>query len=103
MSPGRTRPACFKRIANVLDPRIGRGLFSSFHADYPMLRWPLDHVFHSEQFELLSLDVLPDIGSDHFPVLAGLCHVGEFLEDNREQDSPDSEDLNEMEETISGA
>lgn len=59
----------FQRISGLLDPRIGRGLYCSFHAQWPLLRWPLDHLFHSSHFTLADLRLLPEIGSDHFPVL----------------------------------
>lgn len=58
----------FQKISGLLDPRIGRGMYSSFHADYPFIRFPLDHVFHSEHFRLVELKRLRSIGSDHFPI-----------------------------------
>lgn len=62
----------FRKISGLLDPRVGRGAYNTFHADYPFLRWPLDHLFHSEHFTLRDLQRLPSIGSDHFPLLARL-------------------------------
>ena len=32
-------------VGGLLDPRIGRGPYPTFHADWPLLRWPLDPVF----------------------------------------------------------
>lgn len=63
----------FKEVAGMGDPRVGRGFYPTFTAQYPLLRWPLDHVFVSPHFELIRMDVLPDIGSDHFPIYYGLC------------------------------
>ncbi|MEM5497697.1 endonuclease/exonuclease/phosphatase family protein [Paraglaciecola mesophila] len=63
----------FLRISGMCDPRIGRGAFNTFHAQHVLARWPLDHVFHSEDFELVNLSRLPEIGSDHFPLLTELC------------------------------
>ena len=64
----------FCRISGMLDPRRGRGMFSTFHASYPVLRWPLDHVFVSEHFTLDSMQRLDAFGSDHFPILATLSY-----------------------------
>jgi endonuclease/exonuclease/phosphatase (EEP) superfamily protein YafD len=63
----------FQRISGLLDPRIGRGLYSTFHAQIPLLRWPLDHLFHDARFTLVELRRLPAFGSDHFPVLVELA------------------------------
>jgi endonuclease/exonuclease/phosphatase (EEP) superfamily protein YafD len=63
----------FRRVAGMGDPRVGRGLYPTFTAQYPLLRWPLDHLFVSPHFELMAIDVLPDIGSDHFPIFFRLC------------------------------
>jgi endonuclease/exonuclease/phosphatase (EEP) superfamily protein YafD len=62
----------FRDISGLLDPRVGRGQFNTFHARIPFLRWPLDHIYHSAHFELAELRRLDSIGSDHFPLFADL-------------------------------
>lgn len=59
----------FQRLSQLLDPRVGRGFYNTFDARYPLLRWPLDHLFHDPRFRLVTMRRLPDIGSDHFPML----------------------------------
>ena len=58
----------FKRISGMLDPRIGRGLFNTYHAERPFLRYPIDHIFVTPEFALVRLERSPFIGSDHFPM-----------------------------------
>lgn len=66
----------FRAVAGVRDPRIGRGPMPTFDATLPAaLRWPLDHVFATPHLDLLRLEVLPGIGSDHRPVRADWCLV----------------------------
>lgn len=89
----------FQRISGCLDPRRGRGMFNTFHADYPLFRWPLDHIFHEASFMLVQLERLSHIGSDHFPVFAELCF--EPAADMRQATpEPAQEDLQEAEEKI---
>jgi endonuclease/exonuclease/phosphatase (EEP) superfamily protein YafD len=64
----------FLRLSGLLDPRMGRGFYNSYNARNPLVRWPLDHVFHSNHFRLVELRRCHDIGSDHFPVLIELSY-----------------------------
>lgn len=63
-----------QEISGLLDPRIGRGLYATFNANWRLLRWPLDQVFFEKSFLLREIAVLRDIGSDHFPFYVELCH-----------------------------
>ncbi len=62
----------FLEISELLDPRKGRGIYATFHAKIPFLRWPLDHLFCSKHFGLVNMRRLKSINSDHFPVLIEL-------------------------------
>ena len=62
----------FRKISGLLDPRVGRGAFNTFHVGYLFARWPLDHLFHSSHFTLRDIQRLPSIDSDHFPLLTRL-------------------------------
>jgi endonuclease/exonuclease/phosphatase (EEP) superfamily protein YafD len=65
----------FRKLSGLLDPRVGRGMFNTFHADHPLIRWPLDHIFHSRDFRLRSIRRLPPFGSDHFALLTELSYT----------------------------
>ena len=63
----------FRAVSGLLDPRIGRGFFQTFNSKWPLLRFPLDHVFHSPHFRLVEFRRLRHWGSDHFPVCIRLA------------------------------
>lgn len=67
----------FQRLSGLVDPRVGRGFYNTFNALIPMMRWPLDHLFHDTRFRLIEMKRLGKIGSDHFPMLfvLGLAHT----------------------------
>lgn len=62
----------FKRLSGLKDPRVGRRLLTTYHADRPLWRYPIDHIFVSEGFALTSFDRQRTPGSDHFAVVTGL-------------------------------
>jgi len=82
----------FKLVSKTLDPRIGRGLYSTYNAQKFLLRWPLDHIFCTKEFRLKTFKTYSRSSSDHFPV------YGEFtlepkLSHLQEVEQPTEEDL----------
>ena len=88
----------FQEVSSLLDPRVGRGPFSTFHADHGWLRYPLDHVFHSEHFALAEIRRLGHIGGDHFPILVELALTPELapLQRAPEADAAERDEADEM-------
>lgn len=82
----------FRKISGLLDPRVGRGMFNTFHADYWFLRWPLDHLFHSKHFSVQNLKRLSNIGSDHFPLYTELVLTADNSNENKGLNA-DTDDL----------
>lgn len=67
----------FQKISGLMDPRRGRGFFNTFSTENILMRWPLDHVFHSNDFTLVEMSRERDIGSDHFPMYIKLNYAPE--------------------------
>lgn len=86
----------------MIDPRIGRGFYNSFHAHHWWLRWPLDYVFYSPEFLLHGLQRLPAFGSDHFPILIDLEYQPRAAA-VQEVDAADQDDHREAKETLAEA
>jgi len=89
----------FQRISGLLDPRVGRYFMNTFHADYPLLRWSLDHIFHSTDFGLVEMKRLSHIGSDHFPIYVVL-QTGKVFEQQQQSLDETPSDAEEAEDAI---
>jgi endonuclease/exonuclease/phosphatase (EEP) superfamily protein YafD len=89
----------FQRVSGLLDPRVGRGLFATFHTGYRLVRWPLDHLFHDARFRLGEIRVLPSYGSDHFPIFASLV-FDPSAEGKTDAPRPQGDDQREAHEKI---
>ena len=92
----------FQKISGLLEPRKGRGFFSTFHARYPGFRVPIDHVFHSNHFRLVSMRTLGYVGSDHFPVHIVLSYEPQAAAE-QQPPSADAADRQEAHKTVSEA
>lgn len=92
----------FQDVSGLLDPRIGRGFYNTFHASYPFLRFPLDHFFHSNHFRLIHFRRLSHFGSDHFPVYIELNFEPDAAQEQEEL-HPTAEQQKEASEKIEEA
>lgn len=89
----------FRKYSGLIDPREGRGLYNTYNVFVPLFRYPLDHIFYSGEFGLITLQKLENIGSDHFPLLIGLNYQPD--EDNTEgMEKPNAGEVAEVEEKI---
>ncbi len=89
----------FQKTSGLVDPRKGRGMFSTFHARFPGVRFPLDHILHSTGFRLVQMRRLPFVGSDHFPVVATLSLEPDATA-KQEAPAPDGASEQETRKTI---
>lgn len=87
----------FQEVSGLLDPRKGRGLFPTFNANSLIWRYPLDYLFHSDDFRLAEIRTLSHIGSDHFPLLVELSHepVARYSQEAPDLDAGDREDADD--------
>jgi|AntRauTorckE6833_2_1112554.scaffolds.fasta_scaffold16041_2 endonuclease/exonuclease/phosphatase (EEP) superfamily protein YafD len=86
----------FQRISGLLDPRVGRGLITTYDTENRLMRYPLDHVFASKHFLLVELRRLPHIRSDHFPMLVILDYdPGDSADEQPQRDAGDEQEADE--------
>ncbi len=60
----------FKRRGGFLEPRVGRGMFPTWHAQYPILGVPIDQLYMTNDVGLVDFGLLGNFGSDHLPISA---------------------------------
>ena len=84
----------FRKTSTLLDPRRGRGFYSTFSAHHWFLRFPLDYVFCSQEFGLVQMKRMPKNGSDHFATFVHLAFE-KALENEQEPAHADAEEISE--------
>lgn len=90
----------FRKTSELIDPRIGRGFVSTFHAKYKFLRAPIDLFFHSKEIFIEDFKTLPAIGSDHLPLFSKFYINQEENSQQEEVETLDSEEAEEVDEMI---
>ncbi|MCA9130263.1 MAG: endonuclease/exonuclease/phosphatase family protein [Planctomycetales bacterium] len=86
----------FQRTSGLKDPRVGRGLYTTYHAKYPPFRVPIDQVFLSPTACILRLERLKPAGSDHFAITTAFYLEGQ----ERSTPNPEGNDLEQAEKMI---
>lgn len=61
------------RIGELVDPRVGRGIYPTYDMQSWLVSWPLDQILFQDRFALAEWKVLRSFGSDHASVFAALC------------------------------
>jgi endonuclease/exonuclease/phosphatase (EEP) superfamily protein YafD len=84
----------FRKTSGLLDPRRGRGFYSTFSAHHWFIRFPLDYIFCSEHFGLINMKRMPKNGSDHFATFTHLL-FHPVLEQVQEANKADGEEMEE--------
>ncbi|MFC6268010.1 endonuclease/exonuclease/phosphatase family protein [Frigoriflavimonas asaccharolytica] len=90
----------FKKVSELIDPRIGRGFISTYHAKYKLLRFPIDLMFHSPDIFIENLKTLEAFGSDHLPILCEFYIDKNDQKQKNEVEKSDTEEKTEAEELI---
>jgi len=90
----------FRKTSRLLDPRRGRGFYSTFSAHHWFLRFPLDYIFCSRHFGLIAMKRMPKNGSDHFATFTQIAFQPE-LKDVQEAPMADKEEIEKAKELAS--
>ena len=87
----------FRKTSGLLDPRRGRGFYSTFSANNWFMRFPLDYVFCSVEFGLIKMKKLKHNGSDHFPMFSHFI-FDPSLKTIQEKPRADAEEMEKAQE-----
>ncbi len=85
----------FQRISGLKDPRVGRGLYNTYHAESRLFQFPIDQVFLSPTASIVDLDRFHPTGSDHFAITTTIAWDG-TQPANPDPEGNDMEQADEM-------
>ncbi len=87
----------FKKMTGMIDPRVGRGFFTTYHANYFFLRFPLDHLFHTRDLYVGRMERSKNFGSDHFAMYYEIHHKKHVsTPKNPKMNGEDKEEVEEL-------
>lgn len=87
----------FKKITGMIDPRVGRGFFATYNANYFFLRFPLDHLFHTKDLFVGRMERSQNFGSDHYAMYYEIHHKKNFSTPNNPKlDKEEKEEVAEL-------
>ena len=90
----------FRKTSELIDPRIGHGFVSTFHAKYKLFRFPIDLLFHSPDVFVTKLKTLENFGSDHLAIYCEFFIDAEKTDQEELVEHATKEELKEAEEMI---
>ena len=90
----------FKRLSGLQDPRVGREMLNTYHADYSLLRYPIDHMFVSTDCSVGQIERFRLPGSDHFGLLADLKIAASESHEVHVDEQSDKDDHQEADRII---
>lgn len=86
----------FKKFTGMIDPRIGRGFYATYYAQYWFMRFPLDHLFHTKDLFVGRMKRSKNFGSDHFAMFYEIkLKANSKKQNNNVLDSNDKEIVEE--------
>ncbi len=88
----------FKKMTGMIDPRVGRGFFATYHARFFFLRFPLDHLFHTRDLYVGKMVRSKYFGSDHFAMYYEIHHKNKVA--NPRNPKLNGDEKEEIEELI---
>lgn len=90
----------FKKLSGLIDPRVGRGFFSTYHANYKFFRIPIDLLFHSNSILIEEFKTLPNIGSDHLPLYCRFSINSKITAKETNEEPLDTKEMEESQDMI---
>ena len=73
--PWETSIERLQRIGSFVDPRETFGYKATYDAHSWWMSWPLDQILHQSGLSGHSFSVLPEFGSDHYPIKVEMCNT----------------------------
>ena len=78
--PWETSIERLQRVGGFIDPREEFGYLPTYDAHSWWMSWPLDQILHQPELAVANFEVLPEWGSDHYPIKVEMCNTATDME-----------------------